>query len=431
MRRFAFSIPSHAARDPLTGLFDRRSVFDALDSDEMPAIGLGAAVVIDLDRFSHVNHSLGYGAGDTVLRTIALRLMARLRVTDQVARLGSDEFLVLLAAPVNVHSATEVAGRLIEYLALPIRIGDQEVVVTASAGVAMRDEQDRDPEDLVRRAASAARTAKAGGAGRMSLASAADALPSAARLELEAGVRRAFEHRQLEVHYQPEVDLRTRQVLGAEALVRWRHPDHGLLAASEFIDVVEDTGLASRLGTWVLGQAFAHANGWDRTGGDRTIRVNLSATQLMDDTIVIDVREALADNEIEPDQVCLEVTESHLLDDLDESLITLRRLKDLGVRLAVDDFGTGFNSMSYLKTLPIDVLKIDRSFVAGVGIDSGDTAIVESIIRLGAMLDLTVVAEGIEHEHQAEALLALGCVRAQGYHLGKPVPGIELLDRLG
>jgi diguanylate cyclase (GGDEF)-like protein len=429
--RFSVSIPVTARRDPVTGLLDRQAILDALTPEDGRGVHVGATLIVDINRFSSVNHQMGFRSGDAILRTVALRLQSRLRGSDHIARIGNDEFVIVLGGRVDVHVATEVAGRLLSAVATPMRLGDDEVFITASIGISLPEATDTVADDMLRRAAAALARAKAGGPNRYLLASPEDRAPTGERLKIEAALRRAFEHRQLEVHYQPEFELLTGRILAAEALVRWQHPDHGLMSASQFIDIAEDTGLVDRLGTWVLGEALGQAVKWGDGPDAPVLRVNLSASQLADDTIVIDLRNALADNPIDPARLCVEVTESQLLKDLDESVATLTRLKGLGISLAVDDFGTGFSSLTHLKRLPIDVLKIDKSFVDGIGVDAEDTAIVTSMIELGQSLGLDVVAEGIERQEQVELLLAMGCTRGQGFHLARPMPGADFHSMIG
>lgn len=426
MARFSVSIPTTARRDPVTGLLDRQAILEALINEDGRGVHVGAALIVDINRFSAVNQQMGFRSGDAILRTVGLRLQSRLRGSDHIARIGNDEFAILLGGRVDVHVATEVAGRLLSAVATPMRLGEDEVFITASIGISLPEPTDTVADDMLRRAAAALARAKAGGPNRYLVASSEDRAPTGERLKIEAALRRAFEHRELELHYQPEFELDTGRILAAEALIRWQHPDHGLMSASQFINVAEDTGLVDRLGTWVLGEALGQAVGWGTGALAPTLRVNLSATQLTDDTIVIDLRNALADNPIAAERVCVEVTESQLLKDLDESVATLRRLKNLGISLAVDDFGTGFSSLTHLKRLPVDVLKIDKSFVDGIGVDAEDTAIVTSMVELGQSLGLHVVAEGIERQDQIELLLAMGCTRGQGFHLARPMPPAQL-----
>jgi len=429
--QFTLSIPATARRDPVTGLLDRQAILDALSGNGRQGAHVGAVLVVDINRFSAVNHQMGFRSGDAILRTVALRLQSRLRGTDHIARIGNDEFVIVLGGRVDVHVATEVAGRLLSTVATPMRLGQDEVFITASIGLALPEPTDVIADDMLRRASAALARAKTGGPNRYLVASPRDRAPSGDRLKIEAALRRAFEHRQLELHYQPEFELDTGRILAAEALVRWQHPDHGLMSASQFIDIAEDTGLVDRLGTWVLGEALGQAMEWGPPTTAPVLRVNLSASQLADDTIVIDLRNALADNPIAATRLCVEVTESQLLQDLDESVATLTRLKNLGISLAVDDFGTGFSSLTHLKRLPVDVLKIDKSFVGGIGVDAEDTAIVTSMIELGQSLGLDVVAEGIERQQQVELLLAMGCTRGQGFHLARPMPADQFRTMLG
>lgn len=429
MTQYSVSIPSSARRDPVTGLLDRQAILEVLITDRSNrTVGLGAALVVDINRFSDVNHEMGYESGDTILRTVALRMQSRLRASDHIARIGSDEFAVLLGGKVDVQVATEVATRMLDAVAAPMRLGEDEIFVTANAGVALPAAGDEQAADVLRRAGSALSRAKRAGPNRYSVATADTSARSGERLRFEAALRRAFEHRELELHYQPEFDLDTGQVVAAEALVRWQHPDNGLMDAAEFIDVVEDTGLVDRLGTWVLGEALRSAVDWPTTPVAPTLRVNLSAAQLADDTAVIDLRNALGSHDIAPERLCVEVTESQLLTDLDESIAALRRLKALGITVAVDDFGTGYSSLTHLRRLPIDVMKIDKSFVDGLGSDAGDTAIVSSMIELGASLGIEVVAEGIEEDRQVALLLQMGCRRGQGFYLARPMPAARFMD---
>ncbi|RMH79774.1 MAG: EAL domain-containing protein [Actinomyces sp.] len=422
-RRSRALLEYQASHDDLTGLANRRSfvaeVQAALERGERCAV-----LVLDIDRFKVVNDSLGHSAGDELLVRCADRVRLSLRPGDRVCRLGGDEFAILLAGPVDEAVAAAVADRLLELLRDPVEVGDTEVFPSASLGVAFAEPGDA-VEDLLRHADVAMYQAKSRGRDRWEVFDRDLREAVVERVRTETDLRRAIDNGQLEVHYQPEFMLATGEIVGAEALVRWRHPERGLLAAGSFIELAEETGLVVDLGRWVLETATRQARAWRAAGRDLVVRVNLSARQLRP-AVVDEVAAALEASGLEAGALCLELTETAIMDDVAESERLLGALRELGVRLAVDDFGTGFSSLAYLKRFPVDILKIDRTFVDGVGVDPDDTAIVRSVIGLARTLKLDVVAEGIEDATQVDELLRLGCGRGQGFHLARPAPADEV-----
>ena len=416
-----------ATHDELTGLPNRRALLAEI-ADELGTPGDCAVLVLDLDRFKVINDSLGHSVGDQLLVTCADRIRLSLRPGDSVSRLGGDEFAILLRSPADHHTAGVVADRLLALLRAPVVVGDDEVFPSGSIGVAIPEPGDT-VEDLVRHADAAMYQAKGLGRDRWVAFDISMRTAVVDRIRTESDLRRAIDNGQLELHYQPEFLLDSGRIVGAEALLRWRHPERGLLTAGEFIGLAEETGLVVDIGRWVLTGATRQAAAWMAAGHDVITRVNLSARQLRT-AVVSEVESALAEAGLPPDRLCLELTETAIMDDVHESARTLERFRELGVQIAIDDFGTGFSSLAYLKRFPVDILKIDRTFVDGVGVDPDDTAIVRSVIGLARTLRLDVVAEGIENAAQVGELLRLGCDRGQGFHLARPAPAADLSGRL-
>ena len=418
-----------ASHDELTGLANRRRLLDEI---HRVADGSGsvAVLLLDLDRFKNINDSLGHDRGDELLVVIADRLRLAVRPGDLVARLGGDEFAVVLPGPVDVADAEFVADRLMRLIGEPVTLGHQKIYPTASIGIAVADDQTA-VDDLIRRADTAMYRAKAQGRARSEAFDEELREAVLARMETEAGLRGALRSDELTVHYHPEFDLRDGGILGAEALVRWNHPTRGLLSAGGFIEIAEETGLVVEIGELVLAAACAEASTWPGGDDGPLIRVNLAAAQLQRDETVALVRRVLDETGLAPSRLCLEITESAVMVEVHRSEMILGRLKALGVHLAVDDFGTGFSSLAYLKRFPVDALKIDQTFVRDLGHDASDVAFVRSIVSLADALGLDVVAEGVETAVHAAILLELGCHRAQGFHLGRPAPAETFRARLG
>ncbi len=418
-----------ALYDGLTGL-PNRGLFEDRVARALAALerspGWLALLFIDLDGLKTVNDSLGHDAGDEMLRETARRLSGALRSGDTLARIGGDEFLVVADGLLDVSEAGAVAERLIETFAAPLRLRGEEVPVSASIGVAATSDARTAPQELVRRADVAMYRAKAGGGGRWVRFDEQIAGEVDARLQVEGELRLALAQDELRVHYQPIVRLEDGAVVGCEALVRWMHPVRGLLGPAHFVDLAEENGLIVPIGAWVLDEACRQAAQWRRDGIDLAVSVNVSPRQLNQPDFAGLVRDTLARRGLHAPSLCLEITETTVLRRLDRLAGLLGQLKRLGVRIAMDDFGSGFSSLSHLRGLPIDVIKIDGSFVSTVASPGPDRAIVAAILSLGEEMGLTVIAERIESDTQLAALRRLRCPLGQGYHFAPPAPVAEL-----
>jgi diguanylate cyclase (GGDEF)-like protein len=391
-----------------------------------------AVLFIDLDNFKTVNDSLGHTVGDHLLVAVTSRLEGSLRQGDTAARLGGDEFAVLLEDLDDIGTAREIAERIIEELREPFAIVGKEVFIGASIGIAY-DSSGARTDQLLRNADLAMYTAKMRGRGQFQVFEPAMHEAAVERLEVEADLRRACERDEFIVYYQPIVDAASGWIGGVEALVRWQHPTRGLLAPAAFIPLAEETGLILHIGRHVLMTACQQTRQWQQdldTVPRLSVSVNLSPRQLSDPAVVADVKHALMTSGLAAESLVLEITEGAMMHDTDATVARLEHLKELGVRLAVDDFGTGYSSLSYLQLFPIDILKIDRSFVAGIDGDAEDSALARAIVRLAQTLQLVAVAEGVETEGQLERLKELGCRYAQGFLLAMPQPAEALGDLL-
>jgi diguanylate cyclase (GGDEF)-like protein/PAS domain S-box-containing protein len=412
-----------AFHDPLTRLANRSLFRERVEhSLNRRAIGDIAVLFIDLDNFKTINDSLGHAAGDHVLVETAHRLRSTLRAEDTAARLGGDEFAVLLEEA-DVTAAARIAERIRSALGVPFWLAGQEVFISASIGIATREPGDTATE-LLRNADVAMYTAKTKGKARFEIFEARMHDAVVARLGLEAELRRAIDRREFVIHYQPIVRLDTGEVVGAEALVRWQHPTRGLVPPMEFIPLAEETGLIVPLGGWILRQACRQLADWQRLrgGGDPFImNVNLSSRQLVREAIAEEVAAAVDESGIRASWLVLEVTETVLMADPVVAATALGHIRDLGVRVALDDFGSGYSSLSHLRRFPIDIVKIDKSFVDDVATDGVESAIARSIIDLGRAMQIDTVAEGIEGGEQAETLRALGCEFGQGFFFARPL----------
>jgi diguanylate cyclase (GGDEF)-like protein/PAS domain S-box-containing protein len=425
-----------ALHDALTGLPNRAGLKERLEqvlSARTGEPGTVAALFIDLDYFKAVNDSLGHAAGDELLVLVAQRLKPAAGKASMVARLSGDEFIVAdtFACP---REAMELAGRLVEVLKAPMRIEGLEIVTSASIGVAIAEEEGETPEDLIRRADLAMYRAKSLGRNRWELHQPAKSDPTVDRLRRLGELRQGISDGALRVHYQPRVDLCTGRTSGVEALVRWQHPERGLLFPADFVDIAEESGLIRPLGVWVLEETLRQAERWrreDRNTIGLELAVNVSARQLNDPELVPIIEEALRRSRTDPSLLILEITETALMGDPDVGLESLTALKKLGVGLAVDDFGTGYSSLTYLKKFPIDELKIDRSFIMGLESDPGDAAIVGSCVDLAHAVGIRAVAEGVETGGQVQRLKAMGCDLAQGFHFSRPLPAPAVKEWLG
>ena len=427
-KRAEFELRHQAHHDPLTALPNRkeftRRVTQVLETDRMLAVAF-----VDLDDFKVINDSLGHGSGDRLLVAVAERMRRVLRPTDLLARFGGDEFTALLEGVTDSQHAMRVADRLGSALRAPFVIDGHQRYVTASVGVALSG-QGEDAEELLRDADAAMYRAKELGKARCELFDQSMRTRAVERLELEAGLRAALDNGELRLQYQPAVELQDGRIVGVEALLRWEHPELGMLPPDRFIALAEQTGLIVPIGAWVLAEACRQLDEWGLP--DLWMAVNVSPRQLASDQLVDAVTTALGDAGLEPSRLWLEITESAVIGDPEAAVGKLHRLKNLGVKLAVDDFGIGYSSLANLRELlPVDALKIDRSFVAGVGANADDRAIVEAVIGLAQSLGLDAVAEGVETVDQATMLTALDCSHAQGFHFAHPLAPDALSELLG
>ena len=419
-----------AFHDALTGLANRvlfrerveRALLRAARAREGGAAEHVAVVFLDLDDFKAVNDSLGHAEGDRLLEAVAGRLLKATRGCDTVARLGGDEFAVLLDGMAARDDAGAVVQRITSALRAPVALTAKEVTASCSLGLAHATPGDG-PDELLRNADVAMYRAKAAGKSRHAVFEPAMHAAVLERVELEADLRRAVERGELTLVYQPLVELATGRLLSFEALVRWHHPRRGLVAPALFVPLAEDTGLIAGVGRWVLRAACAQLAAWAAEPGlaDVGVGVNVSGRQIDDPGFVADVAAVLAETGLAPARLTLEITESVIMREPDATLERLHALKALGVRLAIDDFGTGYSSLSYLQRFPVDALKIDKSFVDGVGRGGSDAALARTIVALAEMLRIRSVAEGIERADQRAQLAALGCDVGQGYLFARPL----------
>jgi diguanylate cyclase (GGDEF)-like protein len=419
-----------AFRDPLTELGNRKLFMDhATDALADADDTMTAVILFDLDGFKEVNDTYGHATGDQLLRTAAERLNANVRTNDTVSRLGGDEFVVLLPRLVDDQIADAVANRILRDLAQPLVFNDVVLTIPASAGIAITRGTGALLDDVIREADLALYQAKADGRGVARRFDPARFAEAEARRREEADLRRALDAGEFEVHYQPIVDLDGERTVGVEALVRWNHPERGLLPPIAFLDLAESLGLLPRLGGWVLEEACRQAAVWQAQEPGFELNVNLSASQLGNPHLIDEVRGVLERTGLPPALLVLELTESVALVDLVESARVLGALKSLGVRIALDDFGTGFSSLSHLGTLPVDVVKIDKSFVQAMQ-ESNGASVAEAVLQIARTFGLAPVAEGVEDATQASRLRELDCAQAQGYHFAKPMPAMDLTDLL-
>ena len=424
-----------AFHDALTGLANRALFVDRLEhaiARTRRTRERVAVLFLDLDDFKTINDSLGHGEGDEVLVATAARLQAALRAGDTIARMGGDEFAVLLEDTATSGPPVEVAGRLLAALQAPLLQGERELFVRASVGVATIHGRKSSAEELLRDADAAMYIAKGRGKNRIVVFEPGMHRAALTRLALKGDLERALERKEFRLVYQPIVDLGTGTVSGAEALLRWQAPSRRSVLPNEFIPLAEETGLIVPLGSWVIEEACREAQRWDAVGGVRglSISVNVSGRQVAEPGFPQVVAEALERAGLEPGRLILEFTENVLIDDGAHSAGTLAELKALGVRLAIDDFGTGFSSLGYLRRFPIDMLKIDGSFIASLGAGPNQREVVKAIVRLGETLHLETVAEGIETSAQATDLRAMGANRGQGYFFARPLESRDLHELL-
>jgi diguanylate cyclase (GGDEF)-like protein/PAS domain S-box-containing protein len=425
-RRYAEELEHQANHDALTGLANRSLLRDRLDQALVYAQRHGRLVMVafvDLDDFKMVNDSLGHSAGDQLLRVVGERLSRCVRRGDTVARLGGDEFVLVLSDQGLEDSQHGMMDRVIAAVSQPCEIEGQELRVTCSIGVSVYPHDAKDAETLLRMADTAMYRAKDVGRNNFQFHTKELTARISDRLALDAGLRRALDRGEMFLNYQPQYDLKTGRVIGMEALIRWDHPERGVLPPAPFIELAEDNGLIVPIGAWVIHMACVQNKALQEAGlPPIKVGVNLSARQFRQKGLVKAISAILQDSGLDARWLELELTESMVMDSADEVIKTLWELEQMGVGLSVDDFGTGYSSLSYLKRFPVHRLKIDQSFVRDIGTDADDTAIVQSVIALGHALKMTVVAEGVETAEQLAFLRQAGCDEAQGYFFGRPMP---------
>jgi diguanylate cyclase (GGDEF)-like protein/PAS domain S-box-containing protein len=411
-----------AMHDALTGLPNRGFFSDRIAQMATCATLADpvALLYLDIDHFKHINDSMGHPAGDALLREVAARLRRLVQPGDIVARLGGDEFAVALPLGDDIARGRKFAERLLASLALPFNLEGVREHVTCSVGIALAPRDGNDANVLMRNADLALYAAKGAGRSTFRFYKTAMRLEAERRHDLTVELRRAIDEQQFELHYQPIVSLKDESLAGFEALIRWRHPERGLIPPSEFIPVAEETGLITTIGHWVLREACSAAAGWP---SHLKVAVNLSVCQFRHNGLLATIVQMLDKTGLPPERLEIEVTESVFLSESAQSIPLLRSLKSLGVRIAIDDFGTGYSSLGYLRSFPFDKIKLDRSFVAGIDTDPGNVAIVRAVVGIGSGFGATTTAEGVETVEQWQRLCAEGFDEAQGYLLGRPMPG--------
>lgn len=415
-------------RDRLTGLPNRALFMERLAQAILRTERRhysAAVLFLDLDRFKIINDSLSHEQGDQLLIQVAKRLRSCLRPEDTVARLGGDEFVVLFEDLVHVNDGLHVADRISHSLVDPFILNNQEIFTTFSMGLALTSSCETPPSDLIRDAEVAMYRAKAKGEGAIEIFDPSMNAQALVRFQMESELRRALERNEFILHYQPLIGLQSGLIQGWEALVRWRHPERGMVPPLDFISLAEETGLIVPIGKWVIEEACRQASSWHQRYPSiipRLMNVNISARQFQQRELVPTVTGALEMAHLMADQLKLEITESIMMRDPQASLESMMVFKSLNIHLVIDDFGTGYSSLSYLKRFPVDTLKVDKSFVDGLGKDPESTAIVQAIISLAKSLGMRVTAEGIETREQMEQLKALNCDQGQGYYFSRPLP---------
>jgi diguanylate cyclase (GGDEF)-like protein/PAS domain S-box-containing protein len=433
-RAMTLELTYSAQHDSLTGLPNRELLYDCIGF----AMGLARRhgkkagfLFLDLDGFKHINDSLGHAVGDKLLTSVAGRLVDCLRTSDRVSRQGGDEFIVLLSEMTHSEDAAILARRMLKAVGEIHSIGPQEVRVTASIGVSVYPDDGVDAETLIRHADTAMYQAKQNGRHGYQFFTPAMNQRAAHRQSIEESLRSALERNELALHYQPKIDLKTGVIAGVEALLRWTHPQRGLVPPAEFIAIAEEGGLILPIGNWVLREACTQARAWLDLGLPlATIAVNVSAAELRQDGFLDGLTTILEDTGLEARFLELELTESVLMNHTPLTKSTLLTLRERGVQFAIDDFGTGYSSVSYLRRFPVDALKIDQSFVCRIGVGWEENSIVDAIIGMGRSLGMRVIAEGVETEEQLEFLRARGCDEAQGYYFSRSVPAQQLGELL-
>ena len=418
-----------AYRDTLTGLPNRLLFADRLEQavvrSERTRTSM-ALMLIDIDDFKLVNDSFGHDAGDKLIKAVGDLISKSLRRADTIARLGGDEFAVIIEGIDGPDDAISIADNLTTILEHNVRLDDQETYTSASIGIAVYPGDGKDARTLLKNSDTAMYRAKESGRHCFQFYKPEMSVSAMERLDLENSLKAAFENDEFLIHYQPVVDLHKNEVVGVEALLRWHHPEKGMIQPNDFVSVVEDCGLIVALGEWMINSVCKQVKLWHDAGLEKqNVSINLSPRQFKEQDLVTLFTQALAENGIEGSSLSVEVTERTLIDNVGEVEKTLKKLREMGLRILLDDFGTGYASLAYLKEFPVDVVKIDHVFIAGIPDNQDDSAIVDAIAGLTRGLKLALHAEGVENERQLNVLKGLGCQFAQGYYWSKPLPGNE------
>lgn len=423
-----------ATHDVLTGLPNRTLLNDSIDHAVSRARRdrkFAAVMMLDLDKFKLINDNLGHDAGDLLLKEVAKRMTLMLRATDTVFRLGGDEFVIVLEGVMHPEDCAAVGQKLMEVITEPLVLGEFSMQVGASVGIAVYPSDGDDAIELMKNADIAMYQAKSEGRGKFQFYAQEMGARVSKHLAVVTGLQEALKQNQFVLHYQPIFDLDSGQMVAAEALVRWLDPERGLIPPNDFIPVAEDSGLIGAIGTWVIRETCRQSNQWRQDGLRAvSVAVNLSAYQLRNDEVVDVVRRAMAHSELPAHSISIELTESMVMEDPERVISILQEIKGLGVTISIDDFGTGYSSLSYLRHFPIDVIKIDRSFVKDIGDDPKEAVIANAIIQLAHSLGCRVLAEGVETKAQGDYLRSQGCDLVQGFFFGRPVPAKDFSQLL-
>ena len=423
-----------AYHDALTILPNRHLLHDRLQqalAQSKRSGKLAALLFLDLDGFKRINDTLGHGIGDLLLKSVAKRLKTTVRQVDTVARLGGDEFTVVLLEINHAQDAKDVAQKILKVISEPYKIEEHELFVTASVGISIYPDDGSDIESLIRKADIAMYRAKGQGKNNYQVYNLSMDAKFFERLTLENSLRKAVENEELVAYYQPQVDLRTGEITGVEALVRWQHQKFGLVPPDKFIPLAEETGVILEIDEWMMKTACRQIKNWEREGiANIRVAVNLSTRQFRQKNLTEKVAQILNDSAVQPKNLCLEITENEVMHNIETTVEILQALKKMGVLLSLDDFGTGYSSLSYLKRFPIDIIKIDRTFVNGIPSDRDDTAISTAIVVLAHSMELQVIAEGVEKSEQIAFLQSLQCDEIQGFYFSRPLNAETVTDLL-